>query len=102
MIVGYVEYFVPVGHEGEQLSDDAGRQSGLAGDREQLLFTTLDANDDDRLSRDEFRKLSENSRLKQFGAELIDGFFTTLDKDGDGVQTLEEFRELRNSFRKKR
>jgi hypothetical protein len=102
MIVGYVEYYVPVGHEGEQLADAALGRSGLAGDREQLLFTSLDANDDDRLSLDEIKKLTENPRMKQVNPAAIGLVFTNLDKDQDGFLSLEEFRKLRDVFRRNR
>ncbi|HTI51249.1 MAG TPA: redoxin family protein [Planctomycetaceae bacterium] len=101
MIVGYVEYFVPVGATGEQLADAAIGQSGLAGDRDQMLFASLDANDDDRLSLDEVRKLTENPRMK-VNPVTIGVVFATLDKDKDGFLSLEEFRKLRDVFRKNR
>jgi len=102
MIVGYVEYYVPVGHGGAQLADAAIGQAGLAGDREQMLFASLDANDDDRLSLEEIKKLTENPRMKQVNPVTIGLVFSTLDKDQDGFLTLDEFRKLRDVFRRNR
>jgi hypothetical protein len=102
MIVGYVEYHVPVGETGDQLSEAAIGQSRRAGDREKTLFASLDANNDGRLSLDEIKKLAENSRAKKIGPVAIGVVFATLDKDKDGLLTLEEFRNLRELFRKNR
>jgi thiol-disulfide isomerase/thioredoxin len=102
MIVGYVEYFDPVGRGGEQLADAASGQTRLAEDREFMLFTSLDANDDDRLSLDEVRKLTENTRMKQVNPAMLGVVFGTLDKDRDGFLTLEEFRKVRDLFRRNR
>jgi hypothetical protein len=102
MIVGYIEYYVPVGEGGDQFADTAIGQSGLAGDRDQMLFSSLDANDDDRLSLEEIKKLSENPRMKQVNPAMIGIVFTTLDADKDGYLTLDEFRKLREVIRKNR
>jgi hypothetical protein len=102
MIVGYVEYYVPVGQAGEQLGDAAIGQSRLGGDRDQILFASLDANNDSRLSLDEIKKLTDNPRMKRVGPAAIGVVFATLDKDNDGMLTLEEFRKLRDLFPKKR
>lgn len=95
MIVGYVEYYVPV-------SQDGSERPKLTGDREQRLFTALDADDDNRLSLEEFKKLSANRRLKQLHAVTIGFVYTALDLDEDGLLTVEEFRNLREMYRKKR
>lgn len=102
MIVGYVEYYVPVGDTGEQLSDAAIGQSRRAGDREKILFASLDANNDSRLSLDEIKKLTENPRMKKISPVAIGVVFATLDQDKDGVLTIEEFRKLREVFQKNR
>jgi hypothetical protein len=94
MIVGYVEYYVPVG-----LADGA---PPLTGDRDQMLFTALDDDDDDRLSLDEIKKLSADPRLKQVGPTAIALAFPSLDLNEDGTLTVDEFRKLRDLFRKKR
>jgi hypothetical protein len=99
MIVGYVEYFVPVG-SGTSSTD--GAPPSLTGDREQMLFTALDDNDDDRLSLEELKKLSADPRLKQVGPAAIALAFPSLDQDQDAVLTVDEFRKLRELFRKKR
>jgi len=96
MIVGYVEYFVPVG------AVEEGGPKSLTGDRDQMLFTALDADDDDRLSLEELQKLSADPRLKQLGPAAIALLYPTLDQDDDGVLTVDEFRKLRETFRKKR
>jgi mono/diheme cytochrome c family protein len=100
MIVGYVEYYVPVSQGGAQPAD--GQPLALTGDRDQMLFTALDDDDDDRLSLDELKELSADPRLKQIGPAAIALAFPTLDQDHDGVLTVDEFRKLRDLFRKKR
>ena len=101
MIVGYIEYYVPVGEGGDQLADAAIGRLDLGGDREQMLFTSLDTNDDDRLSLDEVKKLTDNPRMKQVNPAMLNAAFKTLDQDRDGFLSLEEFRKLRELFRKK-
>jgi mono/diheme cytochrome c family protein len=100
MIVGYIEYFVPVETTGEQLDMAATGQPALAGDREAMLFSSLDSNDDDRLSFEEAKKITDHPRMKVNPA-LVGGAFATLDTDKDGFLTFEEFKRLREMFRRK-
>ena len=67
-----------------------------------MLFTALDADDDDRLSLEELQKLSADPRLKQLGPTAIALLYPTLDQDDDSLLTVDEFRKLRDMFRKKR
>lgn len=101
MIVGYVEYYLPVA----PTADEAGRVDGpfgLAGDREQTWFTALDSDDDARLTSEEFKDLSIKSRQKGVPPALSGVIFATLDQDGDHFLTVDEFKNLRELLRKKR
>ncbi|MBS0264629.1 MAG: EF-hand domain-containing protein, partial [Planctomycetes bacterium] len=100
MLVGYIEYYTPLGNNEAQLDAAATGQPALAGDREAMQFSSLDANDDDRLSLEEVRRLTEHPRLKVNPA-MVGVAFGTLDADKDGFLTFEEFRKLRELFRKK-
>lgn len=97
MIVGYVEYFVPAGQ-----GDRGGAPLSLTGDRDQMLFTALDDDDDERLSPEEFKKLSAHPRQKLVNAVTAGVIFAGLDQNQDGCLTVDEFRQLREAFRKKR
>ncbi len=101
MIVGYIEYYIPAGTNKDQLSEIELRQPGLGAGDEEMLFTSLDANDDGKLSLEEVKKLTDNPRLKQVNPLTIGVFFTTIDKDKDGFLSLEEFKKIREVFRKK-
>jgi thiol-disulfide isomerase/thioredoxin len=100
MLLGYVEYFVPAGRAGEPSSDVDSLRLALSRDRDRMLFSSLDANDDDKLSLDELKKLSENPRMK-LNPQLIGVFFTTLDADKDQFLSPDEFRKIRDLFRKR-
>jgi peroxiredoxin len=102
MIVGYIEYYVPVARPEGQLSENEQSNFGLEGDREEMLFMALDANDDGKLSIDELKKLSEFPRFKQANPLMIGVFFVGLDKDHDGFLSLDEFRNIRELFKKKK
>lgn len=105
MIVGYVEYYVPVGSKDGKLSSidqHKQEQGGLGGNREVMIFQALDANDDGKLSLDEMKKLSENPRFKQANPLTLGVFFTALDKDGDKFLTQEEFMKFRDLVRRKK
>ena len=101
MIVGYVEYYVPIRKPGATTPEGEQTSFGLAGGQNEMLFTALDENDDGKLSIDEFRKLSENPRLKRVDPLMISVFFVALDQNQDGFLSLEEFKKFRELFRKK-
>lgn len=103
MIVGYIEYFVPVGSKEAKLSsiEQHQQQGGLSGNRDTMIFQALDANDDGKLSLDEVKKLSDNPRFKQANPLAIGAFFTALDTNADKFLTQEEFQKLRDMLRKK-
>ncbi|MFO1095616.1 MAG: redoxin domain-containing protein [Planctomycetaceae bacterium] len=97
MIVGYVEYYVPAG----QSDGSGGAPLSLTGDRDQMLFTALDDDDDEKLSPEEFKKLSAHPRLK-VNAVTAGVIFMGLDQDHDHLLTVDEFRKLRDAFRRKK
>jgi len=101
MIVGYIEYYLPVG-PGDASSAASDNPLGLAGDRDLMLFTALDGNDDARLTSEEFKELARKSRAKGVPPAMSGVVFVTLDEDGDRFLSLEEFRNLRELLRKKR
>jgi hypothetical protein len=102
MIVGYLEYYVPVGSQANELSEIERNQFGLAEDRDAMLFSSLDANDDDKLSLEELKKITENPRMKQVNPLMVAAVFKTLDKNQDSSLSVDEFRHLRELFRKKK
>ncbi|WP_010587911.1 EF-hand domain-containing protein [Schlesneria paludicola] len=102
MLLGYIEYYVPVPKPGESASATETVQFGMIEGREDALFSALDLNDDDKLSREEFLKVSQNPRLKQTNPFMVSAIFVSLDKDHDGELSLEEFRQMRELFRKKK
>jgi Ca2+-binding EF-hand superfamily protein len=55
------------------------------------MFTAADANDDDRVSSDEYRQMIEAWRGVPTDTDTI---FPLLDEDGDGELSRSEFREL--------
>ncbi|MBL8848993.1 MAG: EF-hand domain-containing protein, partial [Planctomycetaceae bacterium] len=97
MIVGYLEYYLPAGAD----SSAGDNPFGLAVDRDQMLFTSLDSNDDGQLTLEELQQLSKNPRMK-VTPEIAAVVFATLDKDQDGYLAVDEFRALRDLLRKKR
>ena len=102
MLLGYIEYFVPVPKPGESNPAADSLPFGFTEEREDVLFTALDADDDEKLSREEFTKISQNPRLKQTNPLMVGVIFVSLDKDQDGMLSLEEFRQMREMFRKKK
>lgn len=102
MLLGYIEYYVPVPKAGESTAATEPIPFAMIEEREDALFSALDTNDDDKLSREEFLKVSQNPRFRQANPFMVGAFFVTLDKDHDGELSLEEFRHLRELFRKKK
>ena len=102
MLIGYLEYYVPVRADGNQASEIERTQFGLSGDHDELLFNSLDENDDEKLSLEELKKLGQNPRFKQINPLMVGLYFPTLDKDHDGFLSIEEFRNIRELFRKKK
>lgn len=101
MLLGYIEYFVPVAKPGDQVAQgDAAFPVGFADDRDDILFMSLDANDDDQLSREELDALTKNPRFKQANPLVVAGLFVALDKNHDGVLSLEEFKNFRTVFQR--
>ena len=102
MLIGYVEYCVPVAKPGTQAANGNAVQFGFVDDRDDILFSALDVNDDDKLSLEELNALSKNPRFKQANPLMIGAFFLTLDKDHDGFLTVDEFRNIRELFQRNR
>lgn len=104
MVVGYIEYYIPTGSRGGDLSsiEQHRQEGGLGGNREAMIFQSLDSNDDGKLTLEELKKLADNPRLKQANPLTIGVFFTALDKDGDKFLTPEEFQKFKEIVRKKR
>ena len=99
MLLGYIEYFVPIAKKGSPSTEDP-FQFALSEDRDQMLFMSLDTNDDGKLSSDELKALSKNPRFKQANPIVIGAFFSSLDTDKDGTLSYDEFRKIRDLFQK--
>ena len=102
MLLGYIEYYVPVPKSGSSRDQNEFAQIGLPADRDEMLFMSLDENDDNKLSMDEVKKLSQNPRFKQANPLMVGIFFSSLDKDRDGSLSMNEFKNIRELFNKKK
>lgn len=102
MIVGYVEYYVPVGNADDQKISSIEQHRELHNNREAAIFQALDQNDDSQLSLDELKKLAENPKIKGVNPLTIGVYFTALDKDKNNFLSEEEFLKLKDLFRKKK
>lgn len=67
-------------------------------------FKKLDANSDNKVSKDEFSKFRENlpEKIKEKsngkGGQLFDRFFDIADDNKDGYLTLDEFKKMREKI----
>lgn len=73
----------------------------------EAIFKKIDENNDDKLSKDEFKKFFEEVSKGKLegkgGGQFSERIFQTLDTDSDGKLTLDEFKkisELREKFGK--
>lgn len=98
MLLGYIEYFIPVAKQGSKSDDPF--QFALSEDRDQMLFMSLDANDDGKLSSDELKAITKNPRFKQANPLIVGAFFVSLDTDKDGMLSFEEFKKIRDLLQK--
>ncbi len=90
MMIGYVETFSPVGEQRPKMR----LGSGAGG----ALFTTLDADGDEKISKDEAKKAIERApRLKENPA-IANILFDQVDGDKDGKLSIEEFEALRTAI----
>lgn len=75
---------------------DEAKKAERQGKIAQMLFSKADADNDGKLSKDEFLKvadvLKEKLGDKAPDAEKLAAFFTKADKDSDGFVTLEELK----------
>jgi len=91
MLIGYVETFAPVGEPRPAMGSRAG--GGAA------LFTLLDTDGDEMLSREEAGKaIGRVPRLKDNPA-VLEVLFNRIDQDNDGKLNIEEFEKLRQELR---
>ena len=91
MLIGYVETFVPVGEPRPTMGARVG--GGAA------LFTLLDTDGDQMLSKDEARKATDRvPRLKDNPA-VLELLFNRMDQDADGKLNMAEFEKLRQELR---
>lgn len=98
MHLGYVEYIVPGetpgegGSRGIRRAGAAARLGNLALD---VVFKSIDANADGRLSWDETRKYGESTARWKDNLAALEALFKRLDADSDGQLDRAEFDKLR-------
>ena len=91
MLIGYVETYAAVGEERPTMRSGTG--PGAA------MFTALDADADNMVSKDEARKAIDRvPRLKDNPA-ILELLFNRVDQNDDGKLTPDEFEELRQQIR---
>ena len=92
MLIGYVETFVSIGEQRPTMGSRVGA-GGAA------LFTLLDTDGDEMLSREEARKATDRvPRLKDNPA-VLELLFKRIDQDGNDKLDAEEFEKLRQELR---
>ena len=91
MLIGYVETYAPIGEQRPTMR--SGNGPGAA------MFTALDADGDNMVSKDEARKAIDRvPRLKDNPA-ILELLFNRVDQNNDGKLTPEEFESLRQLIR---
>lgn len=83
--------------------DDNGKGKGKKADPE-AQFKKLDANNDGKLSLDEFKKLPIFEKAKEGGKGKrpdAESMFKRLDTDKDGYLSLDEFKKMAEGRKKK-
>ncbi len=88
MLIGYVETYAPVGEQLPSLRSAGGG----------TMFTLLDSDGDDKLSREEARRVTDRVPALKGNPERLDGLFQRFDADQDDRLSREEFDQLRQEF----
>lgn len=99
MLLGYMEYFIPIAKAGDKPVEDP-FQGSLNEDRDKMLFMSLDSNDDGQLSSEELKAISKNPKFKQANPLIVGAFFSSLDTDKDGKLSFDEFKKIRDLLQK--
>ena len=97
MIVGYVEYCVPVRAHGQNSEKDDQRSLELTVNEPnefELIFGKLDTNDDNQLTLKEFKLINSIPMVTKMSNEIINELFAALDQDGNGNLNGLEFQKL--------
>jgi len=81
------------------LMSPAGAEAGKAKKKKKnsadTAFKTLDANNDGKVSKEEFAKVSElGKKKKQIKAKKLDKMFAQLDTNSDGTLSSDELKKL--------
>ena len=90
MLIGYVETYAPVGALRPTMNTRTGAGGGL--------FTLLDADGDDNLSKDEAMKAIDRVPALKDNPIAVDLLFNRIDLDKDGKLSMEEFGKLREEL----
>jgi Ca2+-binding EF-hand superfamily protein len=87
---------------GPSFGDDEAKAKAKPKRNPEVLFKKLDADNDGKVSKEEFLKLGElgKGKLKD-KPKLLDKMFQKLDANNDGFLTLEEFKKI-GELRKKK